>query len=596
MNFFRKAFIFAVFSLFFFYAGFCAIHVEPTPEQLNRQLAEAKVDSLKIETLLKLARWHIDRAGDSHSADSLLDIALRIAASSRNDDMLWQAIHQAIRITDLDQFNAKALALAERAEQLIQDMHGHDRLFDTYIDFAMVHHAGYRFNESLAYAYKALSVATNREDDRQLAEAYLHVGRGLEGRNDMIDAFRNYISAATLAEKLTDNRLLDECYADLSRFYSMSKLRNQAIRYTMKREAMLRRVIPPDSLALMWISYELQAIDMNAHTEPSDNQEVYQVLDFALRNNCDRLRKYQVALYRSRLIESNNIKELYDFYFQRYPGEWVALYTENPALFYRLKALFCESDHQIDSAYYYFNQAAVHLEKESNLVLKSKFYHRYGQFFIRQGKKKEALTMFLHSFEMAEKASYLSYMIQASGDLETLYADMQDFRKAYLFAAKTRALSDSLSNLSKKDQILILEIDHETRQQERQAEHQRQVVERNHNLQYTAMVIAILTIFVILVMLGSLRIPEWIIRMLGFFSFIFLFEFIILLADYKIHDLTHGEPWKIMLIKIFLIAILLPMHHSIEKRVIAYLLSHQLIRKSHFSFLTGLGSKLKKGK
>jgi tetratricopeptide (TPR) repeat protein len=586
----------AVLSFLFIPVSFCNTDHAQASGNSDQQHDKVETDSLKIDKLLKLAQWQSDKAGNMIKADSLLDMALRIASSGRNDDLLWQTIHQSVRITDLDQFNAKALTLVERAEQLIQDIHGHDRLFDTYIDFAMVHHAGYRFDESLDYAYKALSVATNRENDRQLAEAYMHIGRGLEGRNDMIDAFRNYISAVTLAEKLQDANLIDQCYKDLSRFYSLSKLRSQAIRYTMKRDALLRQKKPVDSVALMWISYELQAIDMNARIAPSDDREVYQVLDFALRNHCDRLRKYQVALYRSRLIEANDIKRLHDFYFRRYPGEWVSLRSEIPALFFRLKALFCESDNKSDSAHYYFGQAARILDQEPNLVLKSKFYHRYGQFLIRQNKKKEALTMFLKSFEMAEKASYLNYMILASGDLETLYADMRDFRNAYQYAAKTRILSDSLSNLSKKDQILILEIDHETRQQERQAEHQRQVVERNHNLQYTAMVIAILTIFVILIMLGSLRIPEWIIRMLGFFSFIFLFEFIILLADHKIHDLTHGEPWKIMLIKIFLIAILLPMHHSIEKRVIGYLLSHQLIRKSHFSFLAGLGKKFRQKK
>lgn len=83
--------------------------------------------------------------------------------------------------------------------------------------------------------------------------------------------------------------------------------------------------------------------------------------------------------------------------------------------------------------------------------------------------------------------------------------------------------------------------------------------------------------------------------MLGFFSFIFLFEFIILLADNSIHHWTHGEPWKILLIKIFLIAFLLPFHHWIEKRVVDYLLNHRLINFSDFSpigFLkkiTGIG-------
>jgi hypothetical protein len=69
---------------------------------------------------------------------------------------------------------------------------------------------------------------------------------------------------------------------------------------------------------------------------------------------------------------------------------------------------------------------------------------------------------------------------------------------------------------------------------------------------------------------------------MGFFSFIFLFEFIVLIADHKILEITHGEPWKILLIKIFLIALLLPFHEWLEKKVIEYLLAHKLIDFSKF--------------
>jgi tetratricopeptide (TPR) repeat protein len=338
----------------------------------------------------------------------------------------------------------------------------------------------------------------------------------------------------------------------------------------------------------MWILYDLQVIDMNSNMVSQDSSMVEQVLSYAKRENHRRLKNYQVTLYRSQLIEMNDIGRLHDFYYRQYPEEWRSLYSENPGLFYRLKALFCEADNRVDSADIYFKKAALVLESDPNLILKSRFYHRYGEFYLRHGHKDKALEMFTKSFDLAEKASYFKYMMLASGELETLYASMRDFQRAYDFASRNRILADSLNNLSKKDQILIMEIDHETREQEMMAEKHRHETERRHYLQYMAMVIAILTTFIILIMLGSLRVSEWIIRMLGFFSFIFLFEFIILLADHKIHELTHGEPWKIMLIKIFLIAILLPMHHSIEKRVITYLLSHQLIKKSHFSFLKGI--------
>ena len=115
-------------------------------------------------------------------------------------------------------------------------------------------------------------------------------------------------------------------------------------------------------------------------------------------------------------------------------------------------------------------------------------------------------------------------------------------------------------------------------------------------MQYTAIIISIISLFVILLMLGSLKVPEWIIRMLGFFSFIFLFEFIVLVADHTILEITHGEPWKILLIKIFLIAILLPIHHWIEKRVIAFLLNPRLVNIARYPLRTKLKEHITKSK
>lgn len=79
-------------------------------------------------------------------------------------------------------------------------------------------------------------------------------------------------------------------------------------------------------------------------------------------------------------------------------------------------------------------------------------------------------------------------------------------------------------------------------------------------------------------MAGAFSVSKATIRILGFFAFIFLFEFIILLADNQIHDWTHGEPWKVLAIKIVLIAILLPLHHWLEEKVIHYLSTKEVLK------------------
>ncbi|MEQ1554797.1 MAG: hypothetical protein ABL929_11490 [Ferruginibacter sp.] len=87
----------------------------------------------------------------------------------------------------------------------------------------------------------------------------------------------------------------------------------------------------------------------------------------------------------------------------------------------------------------------------------------------------------------------------------------------------------------------------------------------------------IITLFIALVAMGKFKVKPWLIRGLGFLSFILLFEFIVLLIDGQLHTLTHGEPLPILGIKIIIIAFLMPFHHWLEHKVLSYLLRHSQI-------------------
>ncbi len=86
----------------------------------------------------------------------------------------------------------------------------------------------------------------------------------------------------------------------------------------------------------------------------------------------------------------------------------------------------------------------------------------------------------------------------------------------------------------------------------------------------------IATVFIILVGLGVFKISPAIIRAMGFFAFIFLFEFIVLLLDDQIQIITHGEPWKVVAVKILIVSLFYTLHHWLEKKV-----THYLTYKAH---------------
>ena len=568
-----------------------------SPERrLVRNIAEAKSDSQKIAGMAELGFFFYNVIGDNRKADSISEQALLIAEASHRPELLLMACNKYVVSNDLHQYFDKALQYALKAEQLAEVTNSAEMTYQASRNLVSIYLAGYRYDKALEYSYKSLSIATTNDNQQQKAESYLNIGKSLEGKNQKIEAFRNYINAANIAEKMKKPAILTDTYNALSAFYNFNKIYNKATRYKLMNRDLILRQNPVDSTALMWTEYDLQVIDVTSGNNMVNETNVFRVLNFAKRHGLRRLMNYEIALYRTHLIEANRISELKDFYTSKLPEEWAALPAENPGLSFRLKAVFCEEEKKQDSALLYFEKAKALLASDPNMILQSKFFNRYGRFLARHGFREKAEESFKTSYNLAEKASYLEYMLLASENLESIYASAGDFRQAYNYSSLNKVLTDSISNLSKKDQILVMEIDQETRRREMNAEQEKEETHRRHNLQYMAMIIAIFTVFVILIMLGSMKVPEWIIRMLGFFSFIFLFEFVTLLADHEIHELTSGEPWKIMLIKIFLIAILLPLHHKIEKIVITYLLNHQLLNMTHFSLLTNIRARWRKKK
>lgn len=560
--------------------------IDPTvhTDKLWKAYQNTTIDSIKIGKLFDIAFFNFDYLGLDKYADSVSQIAIQIAQVSHRPDLEFYAYCRYIESNGLYNNNSykKALNFALMAEKIALAENNPLMVYKSYKNLITVYLSGYEYNKALEYSYKSLSYSATSDNISLKVESYLNIGRSLDGQNQKIEAFRNYLNALSLAEQIKSINLQIQCNAQLSKYYNMNKLYEKAILYKLSQFELLKKQKPLDSVALMMVKYDLQEIDLNSNNNQLNDKSVQEILDFAKRWKHKRLLKNEIGLVRKHLIEADKIDQLHDFYYLKFPTELQEMEVRDPGLFYRLKAYFAEYEKKPDSALYYFNKAELVLKSNPNKILQSNFYFRFGQFLKNQDLKTNAIEKFTKSFELAKEASFFEFMIRSTSQLESIYADKADFKNAYNYSELNKMLVDSLNNMSKKDQLLAMEIDHETLRRTQAEALEKEAISKRYYLQYSAIIIFIICVFIVLLMLGSLKVPEWIIKMLGFFAFILLFEFITLLADHKIHDLTHGEPWKILLIKIFLIALLLPFHHWVEKRVIAFLLNPNMINISHY--------------
>ncbi len=559
-----------------------------------KDINSAENDSVKIERLFSLAYYYYDYVGNEQKADSISELAIGIATSSYRPETLVFAYNLYLESNDLGTYYVKSVEYALKALQYSKNMNNTLTNCRSCKNLALVYLAGYQYDKSLESGFRALSAADGLSNDILKAESYLVIGESLEGKNQAVEAFRNYLNALVISERLEDKILLGKCYKQLSAFYQNNKIYEKATFYKLKQGDILKEESPVDSLAIMWMVYDLQVIAMHANSKLTE-EFASSILTYAIENGAQRLKEFEMALYRTYLIKHDKREQLYKLYIDKNPDEYNRLKNDNPALYFTLRAYFYEYKNSIDSAYFSFSIAEQHIQSSANKILQSNFYNRFGQFLLRHNNPDEARINFLASFDLAQQANYSEYMLEAVEHLEGLFVELNEYEDAYKYAKLKSDLKEKLQNAGKKDQMIIMEINYETEQREINEKLSNQRIERRHNIQYTGMVIGIISVFVLLIMFGSFKVPKWVIQMLGFFSFIFLFEFIILLADNSIHHWTHGEPWKILLIKIVLIAFLLPFHHWIEKHVVNYLLNNRLINITDFSpikFLkkiTGIG-------
>ncbi len=94
---------------------------------------------------------------------------------------------------------------------------------------------------------------------------------------------------------------------------------------------------------------------------------------------------------------------------------------------------------------------------------------------------------------------------------------------------------------------MSIEIQNANKRAELQKKDEEEKRRTRNNIEYLGITAVIATVFIILVCTGSFQnIPCSYKCAMGFFAFIFLFEFIVLLLDDQIQELTHGEPWKVL--------------------------------------------------
>jgi tetratricopeptide (TPR) repeat protein len=252
-------------------------------------------------------------------------------------------------------------------------------------------------------------------------------------------------------------------------------------------------------------------------------------------------------------------------------------------------------NYNIGAVYHYggqYAQAINYYLLDEPLILKSfepsvqlSFFREMADCYNELNEADKAIAYYEKAFAISKTSGSDNIRASITLKLSQLFAKQNDFKKAFEYTQIYQGYNEVLKESAKQREVALLELEREKKKHEKDLQNAADAKNRKIDLQYTSIAIAIAVAFMLLMVLGMFPTSKIVLRMLGFFSFICLFEFILILVDVKLHDFTYGEPLRLWLAKIVIIAMLVPFHHFLEHSVVGFLTSQKLQRfRKKFSF------------
>jgi tetratricopeptide (TPR) repeat protein len=546
-------------------------------DSLKKNLSLAVTDKDKIYALLELADDY--KGLDNDLSRQYAAQAMQVAELGRNRKLIAMVYlrngNRYLQMSGLSDNLQLARENYLNAEKVARDNELDEELGYSYIGLARTFRGKGESDKALNYNNQALSIASGSNSDSLKVLAYSSMGRTYQFRNEKLLAFRNYLEALDVAELSKKDVHLKFVYSSLVEFYTNLEEYDKAIDYQMKITAIDeknhdRYSLLDDYNSTGVLFSKKKQIDL-ALTMFERSIVLCDSLQFPTYKLDPNLSIANVYFENDQVAKGmeylSNHPEIMDYFNKAGMGFF---FDEGYGTIYTDLGKY-------DSALYYLKKAEPQIEQKASAFRKQNFYRKFGEYYKARKDYKNAITYYLKARDIGSTIKDMDDLQNSAKNLDTLYGLIGDYKTAYSYNIEYNLYKDSIKTLSRETDLLKMEVENDNKRRDRLAKEEEEDTLRRHNIQYMGLTAGLAGLFILLVMLGFFVVHPRTIRAVGFFSFIFLFEFIILIADKQIHEWTHGEPWKILIIKIFLAAVLLPLHHWLEHKVIHYLTSRKKI-------------------
>ncbi len=214
---------------------------------------------------------------------------------------------------------------------------------------------------------------------------------------------------------------------------------------------------------------------------------------------------------------------------------------------------------------YYRLQMPIARQNESNMGLGS-LSLRMARLFENEGQMDSTLFYANQAFKISKGAGFASGTLNASSFLSSFYERKGNADSAFFYLKIAKAANDSVFSQERVNQLHNLGFDEKLRQIEITAVELKKAEDRKHNLQFAALAIGLITFIILFFALSrSIIVKTKFIEFFGILGLLAVFEFINLFIHPYLAHLTNDSPVWMLLILIAIGAMLVPLHHKLEK-------------------------------
>jgi hypothetical protein len=282
---------------------------------------------------------------------------------------------------------------------------------------------------------------------------------------------------------------------------------------------------------------------------------------------------------------------LYDFMllqYQRGMATWYLSAKQPDSALYFAQA-FYETSRRVNSIVQRFNALAAiadaYTQSEENelanvyikkvitisdsikmIPVKLRFSNYYIPVLLSKGNIPEAMVQARQLLNLGESNSNNNVKLAASGFMRQIFDSLHNKDSAYYYSRMEASINAEIFSQSNVNKIQALAFNEQIRLIEEEAKKAEEEQRRKQNIQYALIGLGIITFIILFLVLSRRHITNTkLIQFLGVVALLLVFEFLNLLLHPFLERITHHSPVLMLLALVCIAALLVPLHHKLEK-------------------------------